>query len=239
MISFSFIFLRALLKLIYGFLFVRSPSFGLHKLDRKLHSILSLNGLDDHGFFIEIGANDGITQSNTLYLQFLRSWRGLLVEPLPAQFFTCFFLRSFLRNTITKNYLCSSDSTNSSLYSFVPSGQSSSGLTSSLHLNASPNFGGNSCLAPFTTLDSICFDLSINSIDFFSLDVEGHELDVLKGFTRHISITKWLLVEVRDSNSVNSFLSSYSFAFYDVLFESSSRKDILFYNTKLVDPVFR
>src|SRR3954452_5124823 len=35
------------------------------------------------GFFIEAGAHDGLTQSNTALLEFCFGWKGLLVEPIP------------------------------------------------------------------------------------------------------------------------------------------------------------
>ena len=55
--------------------------YGLIELDRQL-----LPHLDKRkGFFIEAGANDGVTQSNTLFFERHRGWRGLLVEPIPAR----------------------------------------------------------------------------------------------------------------------------------------------------------
>jgi hypothetical protein len=43
----------------------------------------------DEGFFVEAGANDGITQSNTYYFEKMRNWRGLLVEPIPELAASC------------------------------------------------------------------------------------------------------------------------------------------------------
>ena len=51
----------------------------LNGLDRKLQAYLDYRD----GFFIEAGANDGLTQSNTYWLERFRGWRGLLVEGLP------------------------------------------------------------------------------------------------------------------------------------------------------------
>ena len=38
------------------------------------------------GFFFEAGAGNGIEKSNTLYLEYERNWRGILVEPNPVLF---------------------------------------------------------------------------------------------------------------------------------------------------------
>lgn len=51
----------------------------LHGMDVKLDEIIDR----DAGFFVEAGAYDGYTQSNTYWLERGRGWRGLLVEPMP------------------------------------------------------------------------------------------------------------------------------------------------------------
>jgi hypothetical protein len=47
----------------------------LHGMDVKLDEIIDR----DAGFFVEAGAYDGYTQSNTYWLERGRGWRGLLV----------------------------------------------------------------------------------------------------------------------------------------------------------------
>jgi hypothetical protein len=65
--------------------FRKRRSFGLDKLDVKLEQYVDF----DNGFFIEAGANDGIKQSNTLYFEKYRNWRGLLIEPIPELAMKC------------------------------------------------------------------------------------------------------------------------------------------------------
>jgi hypothetical protein len=40
----------------------------------------------ENGFFIEIGANDGKSHSNTLFFEEKRNWLGICVEPLLDKF---------------------------------------------------------------------------------------------------------------------------------------------------------
>ena len=40
-------------------------------------------GQVEQGFFIEAGADDFVTHSNTFYFEAKRKWTGLLVEPNP------------------------------------------------------------------------------------------------------------------------------------------------------------
>jgi len=35
----------------------------------------------EDGFYIELGGNDGLTQSNTAFFEFYRNWKGILIEP--------------------------------------------------------------------------------------------------------------------------------------------------------------
>jgi len=39
-----------------------------------------------HGFFVECGALDGETRSNTLYMERVLEWEGLLIEADPDNF---------------------------------------------------------------------------------------------------------------------------------------------------------
>jgi len=59
--------------------------YALDDIDKKLEKYLNYN----NGFFIEVGANDGINQSNTYYLEKERNWRGILIEPAPNNYISC------------------------------------------------------------------------------------------------------------------------------------------------------
>ena len=41
------------------------------------------------GYFIELGAADGLTQSNTAFLEKSREWTGLLIEPCFEAYTMC------------------------------------------------------------------------------------------------------------------------------------------------------
>ena len=49
---------------------------------------------DRPGVFVEAGANDGYTWSNTYYLERWRGWRGVLVEAIPQLAAECRTLRT-------------------------------------------------------------------------------------------------------------------------------------------------
>jgi len=66
-------------------------------------------------------------------------------------------------------------------------------------------------------------------IDFLSLDVEGAELEVLKGIDFDEFTFKYMLIEVRDINRVEIFLNNHGyklekqFALHDYLFSKMQK----------------
>ena len=70
--------------------------FGLNGLDSLIEHFVNY----DNGFFVELGANDGLTQSNTAYFEKSRGWKGVLIEPSPNKFLECIKNRS--EKTITR-----------------------------------------------------------------------------------------------------------------------------------------
>ncbi|MCR9057134.1 MAG: FkbM family methyltransferase [Rhodobacteraceae bacterium] len=74
---------RAHLKSLFGT--PEELSYSPSKLDRKVLKYISHDG----GYFIELGANDGVSQSNTMLLEEKYGWRGLLIEAIPHKYFEC------------------------------------------------------------------------------------------------------------------------------------------------------
>ena len=48
-----------------------------NSLDKKLQRYIDYY----NGYFVELGANDGINQSNTFFFEKKRNWKGVLIEP--------------------------------------------------------------------------------------------------------------------------------------------------------------
>ena len=68
--------------------------FGLNGIDKEIRK----NLVEGPGFYVELGANNGIKQSNTLTLEKYEGWHGLLIEPEPNNF------RDLLRNRSDRNF---------------------------------------------------------------------------------------------------------------------------------------
>ena len=64
--------------------------FGLNKIDHFLEEYFPHR----NGYFVELGANDGMSQSNTLFLEKYKNFRGVLIEPFPPNYEKCRINRS-------------------------------------------------------------------------------------------------------------------------------------------------
>lgn len=189
------------------------------------------------GFFVEIGAGDGVYLSNTFYFEKSLGWRGILVDPVLHHYLGCLTNRPK-----SASFLCAA--TNFENYSeYVKlqyggyatlfEGSQSDILDTRQHMIDAANYvplgaAGVEFIAPLRTmteiLDSAC---APKVIDFFSLDVEGNELEVLQGVDFSRYEIRWLLVESREIDRISKYLQPYGFsltkklASCDYLFEFS------------------
>lgn len=151
---------------------------------------------EKEGFYIECGANDGITQSNTYKLEKYRNWTGLLVEASPNIFHKCIENRS--KNNIFENYALVSDDLQNTIKGDFDG--SLMGSINGTRLNRNANIEVKS-----STLTSLLKRHSITKVDFFSLDVEGYELDVLKGLDFEYCSPTYLLIEIYEKHKKELF----------------------------------
>jgi FkbM family methyltransferase len=164
-----------------------------------------------NGFFIETGSCDGIFQSNTYYLETELGWTGLLIEPNPLYAQECVHNRPR-----SKVYQCALDSFDHKekttiLYDVAPKGAMGTIGGGGIWSNDKVPYAIVHNNIPVRTLNSILDDEMPNFIDFLSLDVEGYELNVLKGIDFNRYKPKIIVVESFDNfvEDVNLILSNY------------------------------
>lgn len=138
---------------------------------------LSLLGDLDKGFFVELGAGDGIYLSNTYYFEKVLGWGGLLVEPNP-------FLYERLvnnRNCYLSSGLCSG--VDGDEVEFLLSGELSGIISNESGYWVRYNMDKDRIRLTTTMLSRILDEFNVpESIDFLSLDVEGSEYGILSTF---------------------------------------------------------
>ncbi|MEO0835147.1 MAG: FkbM family methyltransferase, partial [Cyanobacteria bacterium J06642_3] len=75
------------------------------------------------------------------------------------------------------------------------------------------------------TLTSILDEYHVEKIDFFSLDVEGFELNVLKGLDFNKYRPQYMLIEARFREEIEEYISPFysqvdQFSYHDFLYKS-------------------
>lgn len=143
--------------------------------DNETAMVRDFFGNKPEGYFVDVGANDPVENSQSWHLEQL-GWTGVLVEPQPA-------LADQLRRTRAAK-----------VFAVACSSPRNAGGTLPLHL-AGPYSSLDPKLmvagvkpsapieVPVRTLDSVLTEAGAPApLDLLSIDVEGHEIEVLTGF---------------------------------------------------------
>ena len=223
---------KFLLEFYYDFKNKRKTYYGHHELDKKLKKYLNY----EKGFFVELGANDGIKQSNTFYFEKNLGWNGILIEPIKTKYLKCLKYRSpknyfynnacvginFKRDKIKMIY--------SDLMSSIDDKEIINKIDAKKHAKDGEKYLlKNEKIEEFwvstKTLNDILQEVNTPKlIDFLSLDVEGSELEVLNGIDFKIYNFKFILVESRNDDEIVKYLSNKNYNFL----EKISKRDLIF-----------
>lgn len=135
--------------------------------------------------FVEIGANDGVTISNTYHLETEHGWEGIAVEPLPEAY------RKLARHRqcITVNACIADHDGSTSFHAISGTPEMLSGIFHKyddrhkrrVRRNLKRhNATAQEITVPCHRLDTVLELYGISHIDYLSIDTEGGELDILK-----------------------------------------------------------
>ncbi|WP_181183932.1 FkbM family methyltransferase [Prosthecodimorpha hirschii] len=179
----------------------------------------ALNGLDSklekympykNGVFIEAGANDGVTQSNTWYFENYLEWSGLLVEPLPR---LAKLAAKFRRTPVANVALGRPEDDGATIHL----------RDDDLMSRVTQSMSEASVAVTARSLSALLDEHGLKHIDLLSLDVEGFELSVLAGLDIDRHAPKFILVETAQPEAVQSQLGERyelrdKLSFHDYLF---------------------
>ncbi|CAL4073772.1 unnamed protein product, partial [Meganyctiphanes norvegica] len=212
------------------------------------------------GFFIEAGALDGQFMSNSLWLEQHLGWTGLLIEADPYNFE---FLEHKQRHAWISN-TCISPDENPHVTTIESMQQLRKDVGGPWAFRARSKLFSSDSVNPekfeqLTTrsfsqvqcfpLASYLFALNVSTVDFFSLDIQGHEWDVLKAILPFTQLKiKSIVVEhyikdIVDNEEVQTkkidykfleFMSRYNYSLIDID-EDQNYFFVLFSEKSLLD----
>lgn len=187
----------------------------------KLSQLLEINFFKDKkdGFFIEVGAHDGLGGSCTKRFED-SGWRGICIEPNPEIFET---LRKN-RAALCINCGISTKNTKSKFLKISGTGPSClSGLISQydprhvkrIHNELAQDGGTTEIIdVDCRRLDDVVGEHRISRIDLLSIDTEGGELEILKTINYHRLFIDVIVVENNYKESkLPGFLISKGYCF--------------------------
>lgn len=192
----------------------------------------------EDGIFLELGACNGEKYSNTLFFEKNLGFKGILIEPVEEMFKD---LKKNRKNNICINTVISTNKSEEVLVNGPVSGISNNmneEFKKKWHKRTQKKRNINSL-----KLNDIFKENNINYIDFFSLDVEGSELEVLKTIVWENIDIYLICIELDNLNSekdnlCRNILLNNNFKFIHKIGlnefwinESYSRKEKLFNNS--------
>jgi FkbM family methyltransferase len=164
-----------------------------------------LKNIGNTGFFIEAGGSDPNDQNNTSLLE-SSGWKGMIIEP-KTEFNSSY--QRFRPNSILENYVLVSSEYSESTIDGDFSHYMMGGVVNTHNFqNWSP------ASYPCITLDTLLKKHNISEVTFFSLDVEGYEIEVLNGINFNDVFFHVLVIENHEQKGVKddfSFLENFGF----------------------------
>lgn len=194
---------KIFIKIITYELFVKllkdfSLKYSFSHTGEDLH-IISLFNDKKNGFYVEVGSNNPITHSNTFKL-YLNGWNGILIDANPNLIDLSKRIR---KKDICINALISNESRGTNFYI------SKNSNFSSIHKNHVENNDGIQDVIKMQTysLDNILQDNlhSFSSLDLLMIDVEGHDLEVLKSIDLNKYKPTLIVIEDLEFDYLNPF----------------------------------
>ncbi|OGB96964.1 hypothetical protein A3F06_01260 [candidate division TM6 bacterium RIFCSPHIGHO2_12_FULL_36_22] len=138
-----------------------------------------------NGVFIEIGAHDGISYSNSYYFEKFLGWTGICIEPHPERFADL----KLNRNCVCVEACVSNVNGEDDFLMIVGAPEQLSGLSNKYDPRHSARIdrelaldGGSkqTIKVNCVTFNDLMEEYNISFIDFLSIDTEGNEFDIIR-----------------------------------------------------------
>lgn len=179
-------------------------------------NVLKFFNFKENGYYVEIGASDGIELSNTYLLESKFNWTGICVEPLHNRFE---LLKNNRPNSVCVNKAVFSESGLKLNFDISNNNDLLSGISS--HINFYNKFVDSNkttiIVETITLNDLLEMNNAPKFIDYLSLDTEGSEFEILKSVD--LNIYTFGLIDVEHNfvepqrSEINNYLVSNGYTF--------------------------
>jgi FkbM family methyltransferase len=165
-----------------------------------------------NGVFVEVGAGDGIINSNTLFFERHRHWTGLLIEPHPAAAAAC---RRNRTANVGEYAICTEPGDAS--FCATDGDSSLSHLLDCQTKYSLERISRQKQQIEIITVETLPLSRAlwlnaISHIDYLSVDTEGNELDVLRSINWMSTTINCISVENNgEGTAVKEFLANLGF----------------------------
>ena len=207
--------------------------YGLDELDRLIAERVT----QQCGFFVEVGAHDGLSQTNSLYFEQI-GWSGLLIEPIPDLYRRCLVNRPAC-NIV--NFCCTSLNDPRSEITMTYAGLMSvvQGHKDKAEEDAWVKRGEElqtlrryTAVVPAAPLANILTGEGVKQVDLLIVDVEGYEIPLLNGLDYAVLRPRWIVCEDAHNDDVSEFLLTRGYQMECTLLERRFTRDRLYADTQ-------
>ena len=182
-----------------------------------------------NGFFVEIGAFDGIQGSNCYHFEKFLNWDGIALEPSRIQF------EKLKKNRKCKilNEAVSHEIKEVEFIEVIEGLTQMSGINDNFYQRNMNIISNNErSKTQSINLKTITFEQAVpknTDIDYLSIDIEGGEMDLLNSINFHDNDIKVISVEnnIPAEQNFKDFFNSKNFVYFDRV-----GQDEIFYNSK-------
>eukprot|EP01106_Pelomyxa_sp_JSP_P013825 TRINITY_DN4236_c0_g1_i1.p1 TRINITY_DN4236_c0_g1~~TRINITY_DN4236_c0_g1_i1.p1 ORF type:complete len:296 (-),score=92.30 TRINITY_DN4236_c0_g1_i1:89-976(-) len=150
-----------------------------------------------YGVFVEVGAHQGIELSNCVWFEQVLGWRGFCIEPNPT-----LFPQLSKNRPLCVNINAGASNETGKMLSFINAnwhgGFEATGDIPRMRDQATavtPSWEAAHARVPTVTVADVLRAAGVAAVDLLSVDVEGHELQVLQGVDFAAARVRLVLVE--------------------------------------------
>ena len=179
---------------------------------QDLHVLNNIFNWKQNGYFVDVGAFDGVTDSNSYLMEKELNWKGVIVECNPV------WAENIKQRRSNLFFPCAVYNEDDRIMTFYNTGNGLSGL---VETNNHQHIVNNSAIVNVITKKLTTILKEANApkyIDFLSLDTEGSEYEILKHHDFDQYLFGYLCVEHNyietNRNSIRELLESKGYIFY-------------------------